>query len=238
MLLAPRAPPLVLSHRLQRAAGGEHPSADDKRLMMSGPRAFFSLKLLHCSGRGSGRCSRRTGLLLPCTFLLGLALHGNITRLTPARLLLPPFLFQARPCLPPWLPQKEEQAAPGEAEPALSIATQGWMPRFSSLPAQQLQPFCPVPPPSPCWSHTGQLPGIPPAFKISSRTLGWALFAALAAYQLSAADKVTCSTKDRAGGKGSPTRAVLWDGTAGTHSTSVCVCVCLCDHVHPASLVC
>lgn len=87
--------------------------------------------------------------------------------------------------------------------------------------------FLPSAPPSPCWSHTGQLPGIPPAFKISSRTLGWALFAALAAYQLSAADKVTCGTKDRAGGKGSPARAVLWDGTAGTHSTSVCVCVCL-----------
>lgn len=165
MLLAPRAPPLVLSHRLQRAAGGEHPSADDKGLMMSGPRAFFSLKLLHCSGRGSGRCSRRTGLLLPRTFLLGLALHGNITRLTPARLLLPPFLFQARPCLPPWLPQKEEQAAPGEAEPALSIATQGWMPRFSSLPAQQLQPFCPVPP----LPHAGHTLVSFPAYLLLSR---------------------------------------------------------------------
>lgn len=168
MLLAPRAPPLVLSHRLQRAAGGEHPSADDKRLMMSGPRAFFSLKLLHCSGRGSGRCSRRTGLLLPRTFLLGLALHGNITRLTPARLLLPPFLFQARPCLPPWLPQKEEQAAPSEAElllPAPSIATQGWMPRFSLLPAQQLQPFCPVPPPP----HAGHTLVSFPAYLLLSR---------------------------------------------------------------------
>lgn len=95
--------------------------------------------------------------------------------------------------------------------------------------------FLPSAPPSPCWSHTGQLPGIPPAFKISSRTLGWALFAALAAYQLSAADKVTCGTKDRAGGKGSPTRAVLWDGTAGTHSTvcvSACVCVTTCTPHH------
>lgn len=183
---------------------------------------------------------------MPRTFLLGPALHGDSTRLTPARLLLSPFLFQARPCLPPWLPQKEEQADPGEAElplPALSIATllPPWTPqRSSAFPRCQpsscsLSAQCP---PSPCWSHTGQLPGIPPAFKISSRTLGWALFAALAAYQLSAADKVTCGTKDRAGGKVSPTRAVLWDGTAGTHSTSVCVCVCLCDHMHPASLVC
>ena len=35
------APAVVLSHRPQQDAGGEHPSADDKRLMMSGPQAFF-----------------------------------------------------------------------------------------------------------------------------------------------------------------------------------------------------
>lgn len=34
-----RALLVVLSHRLQRDVGGEHPSADDKRLMMSGPQA-------------------------------------------------------------------------------------------------------------------------------------------------------------------------------------------------------
>lgn len=31
---------------------------------------------------------------------------------------------------------------------------------------------------------TGQVPSVPPAFKIRSRTLGWALFVARGAYQL------------------------------------------------------
>lgn len=35
-----------------------------------------------------------------------------------------------------------------------------------------------------CAGHTGQVPSVPPALKISSRTLGWALFVALGAYQL------------------------------------------------------
>lgn len=56
-LLVLRALLVVLSHRLQWDAGREHPSADDKRLMMSGPKAFFffffPLKLFHCGGRGS-----------------------------------------------------------------------------------------------------------------------------------------------------------------------------------------
>lgn len=33
--------PVVLSHRPQWDVRREHPSADDKRLMMSGPQAFF-----------------------------------------------------------------------------------------------------------------------------------------------------------------------------------------------------
>ena len=52
-----RALLVVLSHQPQRDAGGEHPSADDKRLMMSGPPAFFSLLLGSFStavGEGAG----------------------------------------------------------------------------------------------------------------------------------------------------------------------------------------
>lgn len=36
----------------------------------------------------------------------------------------------------------------------------------------------------PSAGHSGQVPSVPPAFKIRSRTLGWALFVALGAYQL------------------------------------------------------
>lgn len=36
----------------------------------------------------------------------------------------------------------------------------------------------------PCTGHTGHVPNVPPVFKIRSRTLGWALFVALGAYQL------------------------------------------------------
>lgn len=52
-----QAPLVVLSHRLQRDAGRENPSATDKRLMMSGPQAvsFEALPLRWEGGADDAR---------------------------------------------------------------------------------------------------------------------------------------------------------------------------------------
>lgn len=162
----------LCSHQPQQDAGGEHRSADEKRLMMSGPQTFlFFLLIRNSSTAVGGGAGDALGFCCRTPFIWDLLSSASDC----CMVAFAPAAFSAGLCLSrcPAALQREGWADPGDAR--TPIASPGHGESGSWRVAAEHHH---------CAGHTGQVPSVPPALKISSRTLGWAVFVALGAYQL------------------------------------------------------